>query len=329
MDNVRMPFLSEETLKTQRVEVYLNDLKERLKELRVQHDEVIQNSVDIIKEIDEVSSELLLPQNSGVSPNHNAAKIKQLIQEFETARESNSTKAPISIESKVDIRKILQNFEKLNDSHVLKESLVLFKRAKESLEKIDTFLGTHLEHVITQSANVDKPNTEPPITRESTTVAKIDNTNDELLASPKPSLDIINTIANNDRSNTAHGYEKLTNTSVSFTSPSNITATGTQMSTNSNSNIKDRINIFNNAKLAYRLPHKPTELSSCYASCCSSVTSLDVYQSTENVYQQETYKNESNGVNALEIGYEGDNDDSEYDLLALKRKRNKISSANQ
>nr|XP_014085819.1 uncharacterized protein LOC106614551 [Bactrocera oleae] len=313
MDNVKMPFLPEETLKTQRVEVYLNDLKERLKELRVQHDEVIQNSVDIIKEIDEVSSGLLLPQNSDIDSSDNVTKIKKLIKEFETARESNSTKIPVSIESKVDIRKILQNFEKLNESHVLKESLVLFKRAKESLEKIDTFLGTHLENVITQSVNAIKGNI-----NITTKVIEFENDCGQSPTFPQHSSDTLNNIVVNDDN-------KIKDSGS--TEPA-LAAVKSQISTKSNSTLKHRINMFSNDKSGQvnSCENGKNITPSCYASCCSSVTSMDVYQSAENFCIGNMCGNESSCV---EMGYEGDNDDSEYDLFALKRKKNKISSTNQ
>ncbi|XP_054087597.1 uncharacterized protein LOC105218808 isoform X2 [Zeugodacus cucurbitae] len=320
--------LPEETLKTQRVEVYLNDLKERLKELRVQHDEVIQNSVDIIKEIDEVSSGLLLPQNSGVDCNDNVTKIKKLIKEFESARESNSAKIPVSIESKVDIRKILQNFEKLNESHVLKESLVLFKRAKESLEKIDTFLGTHLENVIIQSVNASKGNLNPPISSTTTKVVEFHNDCEQSPTLPQFSSDTINNIVINDNNKITDCTLKSTN---SGSSPATLATVKSQISTNSNSSLKHRINMFSNEKSGKinSCDSGKNITPSCYASCCSSVTSMDVYESAENVCIPNMCGNESSCVNSLEMGYEGDNDDSEYDLFALKRKKNKVSSANQ
>ncbi|XP_018785688.1 PREDICTED: uncharacterized protein LOC108966963 isoform X2 [Bactrocera latifrons] len=323
MDNVKMPFLPEETLKTQRVEVYLNDLKDRLKELRVQHDEVIQNSVDIIKEIDEVSSGLLLPQNSGINSSDNVTKIKKLIKEFESARESNSTKTPVSIESKVDIRKILQNFEKLNESHVLKESLVLFKRAKESLEKIDVYLGTHLENVISQSVNASKGNINPLTSAVTTKNVEFEKDCGQSSTFPQRNSDNVNNIVLNDDNKVRDCSLKSTNSGSNT-----ITLAGakSQISTNSNSDFNHRINMFSNDKVN---SCDKNITPSCYASCCSSVTSMDVYQSAENFCIAKMCGNESSCVNSLETGYEGDNDDSEYDLFALKRKKNKISSANQ
>uniref|UniRef100_A0A034WTU2 Uncharacterized protein n=1 Tax=Bactrocera dorsalis TaxID=27457 RepID=A0A034WTU2_BACDO len=326
MDNVKMPFLPEETLKTQRVEVYLNDLKERLKELRVQHDEVIQNSVDIIKEIDEVSSGLLLPQNSGIDSSDNVTKIKKLIKEFESAKESNSTKTPVSIESKVDIRKILQNFEKLNESHVLKESLVLFKRAKESLEKIDVFLGTHLENVISQSVNASKAKINPLTSAVTTKNAEFENDCGQSPTFPQLNSDTVNDIIVNDDNKVRDCSLKSTN---SESNPPILSVAKSQISTKSSYDFKHRINMFSNDKSGQVNSCDKNITPSCYASCCSSVTSMDVYQSAENFGITNMCGNESNCVNSLEMGYEGDNDDSEYDLFALKRKKNKISSANQ
>ncbi|XP_004534287.1 uncharacterized protein LOC101449067 [Ceratitis capitata] len=303
MDNVKMPFLPEEALKTQRVEVYLNDLKERLKELRVQHDEVIKNSVEIIKEIDEVSSGLLHPQNNELNSTDNVTKIKRLIKEFETVKESNSNKMPVSIESKVDIRRILQNFEKLNESHVLKESLVLLKRAKESLEKIDIFLGTNLENVITQSVHVGQMNKTFPSPTVPT--LEVDQSNDSV------------------KSMTSAGLIKATiEISPKKSTSCDLAIPKTQTSTTSNSSLQYRINLFNNENTDRNMSciNAKKITPSCYASCCSSVTSIDVYKSTEN-FCTPNLSNEGSYVNSLEMGYEGDNDDSEYDLFALKRKK--------
>ncbi|XP_067632774.1 GTPase activating protein homolog 3 [Eurosta solidaginis] len=320
MDNIKIPFLPAEAIKTQRVEIYLNDLKERINELRLKHDEVIQNSVDIIKEIDDVSSGLLIPHNSNISPNANVNKIKKLIQEFETAKESNSTKTSITIDSKVDIRKILQNLEKLNESHVLKESLVIFKRAKESLDKIDTFLGTPFENVISKSLN----DTTEPLLNATGTETMETASKKYTLSSPTISSVTINNLINNNNT-------KEVNNNVACTSPPKLEHPSSEVYNNSNSGLKNRINMFNSGKLQETIKcNKPMDLTtSCYASCCSSVTSMDVYQSPENVSLNNLHENEMCTVNSLEIGYEGDNDDSEYDLLALKRRKSKIPSATQ
>lgn len=270
----------------------------------------------------------MLSQNSGIDSSDNVTKIKKLIKEFESARESNSTKIPVSIESKVDIRKILQNFEKLSESHVLKESLVLFKRAKESLEKIDTFLGSHLENVITQSANASKGNINPPVSSVTTKVVEFENNFGESPTLVQLSSDTLNNIVINDDDKITDCSLKSTN---SGSSPPALAAARSQISTNSNNSLKHRINMFSTEKSGKlkSCDNGKNITPSCYASCCSSVTSMDVYQSAENFCIANMCGNESSCVNSLEMGYEGDNDDSEYDLFALKRKKNKISSANQ
>ncbi|XP_037943258.1 uncharacterized protein LOC119685237 [Teleopsis dalmanni] len=144
------PFIPPQAINTQRVEVYLNDLKNRLQELRLKHDEVIHESVEIIQEIGDVGTTLMSKSMSTV-PSKPKGSIKDLIKTFENVSLADTIKpvpAKVSIGAKVDINKILENFEKLNQSHVLKESLMLFKRCKESFEKIDSMLddpGVELE----------------------------------------------------------------------------------------------------------------------------------------------------------------------------------------
>ncbi|XP_073818130.1 uncharacterized protein [Musca autumnalis] len=139
--------LPDESMKIQRVDIYLQDLKERLKQLRLQHSAVIQSSEDILNEINEVSSTLPLVENSeatNISPER-MTKIKKLIWEFEEAKdkEHGHRRQTVSLDEKphVDIKKILQDFEKLNESHLLSDSLQLFRKAKVALDKIDNFLG--------------------------------------------------------------------------------------------------------------------------------------------------------------------------------------------
>ncbi|CAD6992300.1 unnamed protein product [Ceratitis capitata] len=210
---------------------------------------------------------------------------------------------PVSIESKVDIRRILQNFEKLNESHVLKESLVLLKRAKESLEKIDIFLGTNLENVITQSVHVGQMNKTFPSPTVPT--LEVDQSNDSV------------------KSMTSAGLIKATiEISPKKSTSCDLAIPKTQTSTTSNSSLQYRINLFNNENTDRNMSciNAKKITPSCYASCCSSVTSIDVYKSTEN-FCTPNLSNEGSYVNSLEMGYEGDNDDSEYDLFALKRKK--------
>lgn len=233
--------------------------------MRHKHDEVIQHSVDIIKEIDEVSSTLLLPQSLASNESgENITRIKQLIHEFEGAKNASSQKVSTAptIESKVDIRKILQNFEQLNESHVLKESLVLFKRAKESFEKIDTFF--------------DKLGT----SRKKSDGGGPDGPNDE---------------NNNDSVSVGGGAVGVSNSGVSD-------------GCGKHSSLKHKINMFNGGKEFEKTPSR-------YASCCSSIMSIEAFRSTEDIVVAEV-----NSSVSSENGYEGDNDDSEYDLFAAKKK---------
>lgn len=138
----------EYTHRTQRgVEIYLEDLKERLNQLRMQNDAVIHNSEEIINELDEVSSTLVLTENCGSGQgNERLTKIKKLILEFEKSNDECSAKTTVVPETHVNLKQILENFEKLTGSQLLKDSLLLFRRAKESLEKIDTLLDNGQEN---------------------------------------------------------------------------------------------------------------------------------------------------------------------------------------
>ncbi|KAL9899481.1 uncharacterized protein ACN427_007140 [Glossina fuscipes fuscipes] len=278
MDNIKMPYLPEETLRTQRVEIYLQDLKERLKQLRQKHDEVIQNSVEIIREIEEVSSSLLVtPQESVINTEENMTKIKKLIQEFETAKQqetSSKTKLPVVLESRVDIQQILQSFEQLTESRVLKESLVLFGKAKESFEKIDNFFGKLgcLDGSVNNVAGA------------ATTTATIPRNNVREARLSK-------TTSNNVRSKI-----ELFNQSQSLLKTCKSCSTEIDFSILLNDSHHD----------------KPDGVCSNYASCCSSLLSIPKCLSKDNILKRQR---------SLENGYEGDNDDSDYNLLIAKKKK--------
>ncbi|XP_061397562.1 uncharacterized protein LOC133333264 [Musca vetustissima] len=156
MEYPRKIKLPDEAMQIQRVDIYLQDLKERLKQLRLQHSTVIRKSEDIIQEIDEVSSTLHLVENSATNLcADRMTRIKKLILEFEKAKdkEYDHTTASQSPPPPVDIKKILENFEKLNDSHLLRDSLQLFRKAKESLDQIDNILSTPAKDVKNAGSN--------------------------------------------------------------------------------------------------------------------------------------------------------------------------------
>ncbi|XP_005179339.1 uncharacterized protein LOC101887782 [Musca domestica] len=244
MEHNRKFTLPDEALKIQRVDIYLQDLKDRLNELRLQHNAVIRNSEDIINEIDEVSSTLLLVDDaaSDITPER-MTKIRKLIHEFEKAKDKKFNRtSPQTPETKphVNIKKILENFEKLNDSHLLQDSLQLFRRAKESLDRIDYFLQ----------------------------------------------------------------------------SPKDISETR-----NLTSDIRHKINIFSYNKNESRKEARGNDIGKCddgmdvretisnYVSCCSSLNSIS-----------KDHDHSGEFTNSLN-GYEGDNDDSEFDVFAANARK--------
>lgn len=259
----------EDVLKIQRVEIYLNDLKERLNELRIQHDEVIHSSVEMIKEIDEVSS-TLLSTSSNTTAGENMTKIKKLIMEFESAKETCNKQKPVIVGNHIDIQKILQNFEKLNESHFLKDNLIFLRKARESLEKIDTYLGAglvDLKKVAVSESIRDKINKLNPNKEVDVEVASKCLSNSE-----KYDLCKENILSNSPRDFLRQTQKNDEETIVLDELQGNMS--------------KDKM-----------------ETASNYASCCSSFASLSVCKNSLN-------------------GYEGDNDDSEFDMTLAKKKRN-------
>uniref|UniRef100_A0A1A9VYD1 Uncharacterized protein n=1 Tax=Glossina austeni TaxID=7395 RepID=A0A1A9VYD1_GLOAU len=270
----------EETLRTQRVDIYLQDLKERLKQLRQKHDEVIQNSVEIIREIEEVSSSLLVaPQENVSNAEENMTKIKKLIQEFESAKRqgtSSKTKLPVVLESRVDIQQILQNFEHLTESRVLKESLLLFRKAKESFEKIDNFFGKL--GCLDGSVNAVNAAT-AAISRYNVREAQLNKT----------------------ASNNVRSKIELFNQSQSLLKTCKSCATEIDF------------NILLNDSHHDKPDRKHVDgVCSTYASCCSSLLSLPKCLSKDSIVKRQK---------SLDTGYEGDNDDSDYNLLISKKKK--------
>ncbi|XP_026836115.1 uncharacterized protein LOC6555024 isoform X2 [Drosophila erecta] len=118
--------------------VYLRSLQHRLRQGVQEHQKVVQSSVQLLKEVDDVNS---MVQFARCGHQDSATKIQRLIVGFETVSAVNASQtaagAGISLPSDMaEIHDLLGEFEHLNDSQVLRESLVNFKRARESLEKV-------------------------------------------------------------------------------------------------------------------------------------------------------------------------------------------------
>lgn len=122
-----------------RISAYLNSLRERLRSSIQQHQEVAQSSVQLLKDLGDVANMMQVARTGSPAQ---ATKIRRLILGFETV---NATQHPavgfISFPTDIsEIRSLIKEFEHLNESQLLRESLMSFKHARESLEKVSAFL---------------------------------------------------------------------------------------------------------------------------------------------------------------------------------------------
>lgn len=122
-----------------RISAYLNGLRERLRSSVQQHQEAAQSSVQLLKDLGDVANMMQVARTG--SPVQ-ATKIRRLILGFETV---NATQHPavgcISLPTDIsEIRSLIKEFEHLNESQLLRESLMSFKHARETLEKVSDFL---------------------------------------------------------------------------------------------------------------------------------------------------------------------------------------------
>ncbi|EDW15408.2 uncharacterized protein LOC6573888 [Drosophila mojavensis] len=117
---------------TQHICTYLRNLRERLKQTVQQHTDLIQASVNLVKEMSDVATTLGLTQSEPEQP---PTKIKRLIMEFENMNTADNN----SIEA-IELRDLLADFRRLHESQLLRDSLMCYKRAKESFEKVECML---------------------------------------------------------------------------------------------------------------------------------------------------------------------------------------------
>lgn len=116
---------------------YLQNLQSRLKETLEQHSQIILNSISLIKELGEVAKMLSLSQ----SPSDlNATKIKRLISEFESFYAGDTTPG-INVSEAVQLRELIADYQRLDESQLLQDSLMSFKHAKDTLDKVAALLG--------------------------------------------------------------------------------------------------------------------------------------------------------------------------------------------
>ncbi|XP_016979843.1 uncharacterized protein LOC108045131 [Drosophila rhopaloa] len=132
----------DEKEQVRRISAYLQNLRDRLREGIRQHQEVVQSSVQLLKEVGDVNNMMQLARSGHQAQ---ATKIRRLILGFESVNAANASQissvAGISLPSNLtEIHGLLVEFEHLNESQILRDSLLNFKRARESLEKVLGFL---------------------------------------------------------------------------------------------------------------------------------------------------------------------------------------------
>ncbi|KAH8242776.1 hypothetical protein KR032_002147, partial [Drosophila birchii] len=127
----------DEKEQNRRLGSYLQNLRDRLRWAIQQNQEAIQSSVKLLKEVGDISGVLLTKSGSQIP----ATKIRRLIVGFEAVSGSNishnSTVPEITLSNDLaGTRALLVEFETLNESQILRDSIVSFKCAGESLEKV-------------------------------------------------------------------------------------------------------------------------------------------------------------------------------------------------
>ncbi|XP_017057282.1 uncharacterized protein LOC108098684 [Drosophila ficusphila] len=132
----------DEKEQVRKISAYLQNLCDRLRLGIQQHQDVVQSSVQLLKEVGDVNNMMQLARSGHQAQ---ATKIRRLIMGFETVNAANAPQIPsvtgISLPSDLtEIHGLLVEFEHLNESQVLREGLLNFKRARESLEKVLGFL---------------------------------------------------------------------------------------------------------------------------------------------------------------------------------------------
>ncbi|XP_075144706.1 uncharacterized protein LOC142219726 isoform X2 [Haematobia irritans] len=129
MDSKKKSF---KVLRTQSAEIHLKELQERLELLCITHDTMIQQFEELIGEIEDVSSYLLMRENFNCSTNEKIERLSKFeeIKNSDAAHENDDTK-----NTNIDIKSMLEKFERLSFSQLD------FHKVKESLGKVQTFFN--------------------------------------------------------------------------------------------------------------------------------------------------------------------------------------------
>ncbi|EDV91496.1 uncharacterized protein LOC6568416 [Drosophila grimshawi] len=123
---------------TQQICNYLQSLRDRLKQTLQQHSEMIQTSVNLVREMSDLATTLALTQST---LEQQPTKIKRLIMEFESLHAGDNGLGSVDA---MEFHGLLTDFRRLHESQLLRDSLMCFKRAKDSLEEIDLLLSQRL-----------------------------------------------------------------------------------------------------------------------------------------------------------------------------------------
>ncbi|XP_033167457.1 uncharacterized protein LOC117145786 [Drosophila mauritiana] len=143
-ENIIPVFLSnfDEKEQVRQLFLYLHNLQDRLRHGIQEHQKVMQSSVKLLKEVGDVNDMMQLARCGHQAE---ATKIQRLIVGFEAVNAVNAAQtsgvAGMSLPSDLtEIQSLLMEFEHLNESQVLRESLENSNRARDSLEKVLGFL---------------------------------------------------------------------------------------------------------------------------------------------------------------------------------------------
>ncbi|KAH8359042.1 hypothetical protein KR093_004090, partial [Drosophila rubida] len=115
---------------------YLENLQDRLKETIKQHSQIIHASVSLIKELSDVATMLTLSQSGSELQ---VTNIKRLILEFENMHAGDNSRGLNSSDVN-NLRGMITDYRRLDESHLLQDSLMCCKLANESLEKVQSLL---------------------------------------------------------------------------------------------------------------------------------------------------------------------------------------------
>lgn len=203
---------------TQHICLYLRNLRLRLKQTIQQHTELIQTSVNIIREMADVSTMLAMTQSG---PEQQPTKIKRLIMEFENMHTGDNGLSSVEV---IELRELLADFRRLHESQLLRDSLMCFKRAKESFEKVETLLGQTGQSVLGESGQPSPQSSQAVVSSNSASRSL----REKILAFNKASEK-----GQNMLQNFTHCFSKMSTTNIASADETQANPTASRSRTNS------------------------------------------------------------------------------------------------